>query len=503
MPYEGWPLETDPATLAIDAHTWLQSRWPDYRPSPANFDSGTIDAHARMDAEVRDIAANVPDAIFMRFGELAGITVPQAAYATVTATITAQDTRGYTMPAGTVLGIRATGDTLYTFASDDDVTILPNASTSPAFTLTATETGSGPNGLGGVSVAMTVVDRTLPWLASAQTATTVTGGQDAQGVEDFLSDLVTALRLLRASPMNADDLADFAKSDAAVARAYAIDRYQAGTDERQTIGPHDSTGGTFTLTYSGQTTAAIAWNATAAVVQAALIALSNIGPSDVQVTGGPLPATALTVRFTGALGEANVAQMTSTGTALTGGSDTVPIATTVGGVAPNANADKAATVWVIDADGLDPGEAAKARILAAIEDVRELGFAPAVRAPGYDSVSVEFEADAYPGWDPADVQARAIETVQQFLSPARRGIPLPAFGDPGAGAPWYQDPIIRLTDIVAALENVDGLWRLTGPGANGLPKIEGSAADYTLVGFGYQPVVLSTAGTITGTVSAP
>jgi hypothetical protein len=498
VPYEGWPLETDPATLALDAHAYLTSRWPDYRPSPANFDSGTIDAHARMAAEVRDIAANVPDAIFQRYGELAGITVPQATYATVTATITAKDNLGYTLEAGTVLGIRATGDVLYTFAADDDVTIAPLQTTSATFTLTATETGSGPNDLGGLGVPMVLADRVLPWLTSAQTASIVTGGQDAQGVEDFLSDLVTSLRLLRKSPMNADDLADFAKSDPAVARAYAIDRYQAGTNERQRLDSSAAVG-TFTLTFSGQTTVSLAWNATAAQVQSALEALSNIGVGDVAVSGGPAGSATMPIEFTGALGESNQPAITVTNS----GGASVAITTTVAGVAPNTNADKAATVWVIDADGLDPGTAARTRILDALEDVRELGFAFAVRPPGYDDVNVTFTAVSYPGWDAADVQARAIETVGQLLGPARHGIPLPAFGDPGVGAPWYQDPIIRLTDVVAALENVDGLWRLTGPGANGLPQINGSSADYTLTGYAYQPVVLPTAGTITGTVTAP
>ncbi|HEY1466379.1 MAG TPA: hypothetical protein VGF11_04935, partial [Acidimicrobiales bacterium] len=61
---------------------------------------------------------------------------------------------------------------------------------------------------------------------------------------------------------------------------------RTGTNAQQTVtitgGP---TGGTFTLTYAGQTTTAIPYNATAAVVQAALIALTNIGPNDVTVTG--------------------------------------------------------------------------------------------------------------------------------------------------------------------------------------------------------------------------
>lgn len=77
------------------------------------------------------------------------------------------------------------------------------------------------------------------------------------------------------------------------------------------------TGGTFTLTYSGQTTAGIAYNAAAAAVQAALIALSNLAPGDVVVTGGPGPATPYAVAFRAGLG--NVAQMTASGAGLTGG----------------------------------------------------------------------------------------------------------------------------------------------------------------------------------------
>ena len=92
------------------------------------------------------------------------------------------------------------------------------------------------------------------------------------------------------------------------------------TDEVQQLTITGSpTGGTFTLTYSSQTTAAIAYNATAADVEAALIALSNIGADDVRVYGSSLPAGTLTIHFTGALGGANVAQITSTDS-LTGGS---------------------------------------------------------------------------------------------------------------------------------------------------------------------------------------
>lgn len=105
----------------------------------------------------------------------------------------------------------------------------------------------------------------------------------------------------------------------------------AGTAEVQTVTITGTpTGGTFTLTFSGQTTAGIAYNAAAAAVQSALEALSNLAPGDVVVTGGPGPGTPWVVTFTVAQG--NVPQMTASGSGLTGGSSpAVAVTTTTGG----------------------------------------------------------------------------------------------------------------------------------------------------------------------------
>jgi hypothetical protein len=106
--------------------------------------------------------------------------------------------------------------------------------------------------------------------------------------------------------------------------------YSAVTNEVQTVtitgGP---TGGTFTLTFSGQTTAAIAYNATAAQVQTALEALSNVNPGDVTVTGnagGPY-----TVTFGGQYLGDNVTQMTATASLTGGTTPGVTVATTTAG----------------------------------------------------------------------------------------------------------------------------------------------------------------------------
>lgn len=78
------------------------------------------------------------------------------------------------------------------------------------------------------------------------------------------------------------------------------------------------TGGTFTLTYSSQTTAALPYNASAGQIQAALEALSNIGEGEVDVTGGLDVGTTFTVTWYGTL-VGTITNPTVTGS-FTGGS---------------------------------------------------------------------------------------------------------------------------------------------------------------------------------------
>lgn len=102
----------------------------------------------------------------------------------------------------------------------------------------------------------------------------------------------------------------------------------SGTDDVQTV-TVNATGGTFTLTFNAKTTAAIAFNAPIATVQADLAALSTIGAGNVQVTGTP---GAYTVTFVGALADAPQNVMTATSTGLTGGTHTATVVHTTTGV---------------------------------------------------------------------------------------------------------------------------------------------------------------------------
>lgn len=112
----------------------------------------------------------------------------------------------------------------------------------------------------------------------------------------------------------------------------------AGTNEVQTITFGGTpTGGTFLISFAGETTSAITWSATNATlvanILAALNALSNIYVGDVAVAVGTAVAGigTITVTFQGTLAKTDVALMTAT-SSLTGTSPTVGIAETTPGV---------------------------------------------------------------------------------------------------------------------------------------------------------------------------
>lgn len=109
----------------------------------------------------------------------------------------------------------------------------------------------------------------------------------------------------------------------------APDQPICGSTEVQSVAITGTpTGGDFTLTFDGQTTGAIAFDATAAAVKTALDALSNLEVADTTTAGGPLPGAAVTVSFIGQYAGENVPQMTADDSGLTGGTDPAVVVTT-------------------------------------------------------------------------------------------------------------------------------------------------------------------------------
>ncbi len=128
----------------------------------------------------------------------------------------------------------------------------------------------------------------------------------------------------------------------------------SGTNnEVQTIYANSTvTGGTFTITYSGQVTSALDYNATPAVVQAALEALSNLAPGDVTVSG--TANVMYILKFGGSLANTDVTAVTIGNGSITGGGSYL-VATASAGAAGSNGTYKA---WTSSAtDGSQVGKA--------------------------------------------------------------------------------------------------------------------------------------------------
>lgn len=136
----------------------------------------------------------------------------------------------------------------------------------------------------------------------------------------------------RIHPVELNELRKRFYTEASEPMTYAIAaEAQSGANEAQTITNAGTTVGTFTITFDGQTTGAIARGASAATIEAALKALSNIGPADVRCTGGPLGTDAVTVTFEQNLAGTNVPEMTLGGT-----TTNMTVATVVAGATGSA-----------------------------------------------------------------------------------------------------------------------------------------------------------------------
>jgi hypothetical protein len=147
------------------------------------------------------------------------------------------------------------------------------------------------------------------------------------------------------------------------------------------------------------------------------------------------------------------------------------------------------TLAVVNSAGLDPGGTARSngQAFQAAKAVSHLTINWI--AATYTTIAVVFAAKCYAQYDPADVEARAEAAVLAFLSPANWG--RPPFGDSQA---WLDRPIVRYRDVVAAIENVEGLDYTTSVTVNA------GTADVTMTGPAALPGSASTAA---GTVTSP
>jgi hypothetical protein len=169
---------TDADQIADDAVDYLRAVMPGWEPADGNLEVWILQAVARQVAELTAVAADVPAAIFRQFGtQLVGLAPQSGARATLTSFWTARDNLGYTIPAGTQVAHRITGDDLIVFEVAADTTITPGATTLSGVALQATDVGTAWNGV--PTGPLELVDA-LSWVESVDASTVSVGGLDAR-----------------------------------------------------------------------------------------------------------------------------------------------------------------------------------------------------------------------------------------------------------------------------------------------------------------------------------
>lgn len=147
------------------------------------------------------------------------------------------------------------------------------------------------------------------------------------------------------------------------------------------------------------------------------------------------------------------------------------------------------TVVPIRPDGLARSTQEMAALKAAIEPHLITGAVVHVIAPTYTPITVSYTAEKYGPFQADDVRDRGDAAVADFLNPAVFGLaPYASSFEPE----WLADEtVVAYNDLVAVLENVRGLRRVTSL------TINGGDSDVTLGGPVGLPTLASVAGVIT------
>jgi uncharacterized phage protein gp47/JayE len=222
------PIETSPDTLANNVYAFIQSVFPNWVPNDGNLDAWLIRSIAQLASENRAIASDVQDDIFRYFGSsLMGLPPIDAVSAVGNTTWTLTDSVGHTIPAGTTVAIPDSNGNLQAFQVASDI-VVPNgssATTAGQVAISAVTPGSASSGLGGVGIAIQLID-VISWVSTVVLTGATSGGIDAEDDPTYLARLVTQLQRLSRRPILPQDFSSMAlDADPTVARAVAIDGY--------------------------------------------------------------------------------------------------------------------------------------------------------------------------------------------------------------------------------------------------------------------------------------
>jgi len=231
------PIKTDPADLEAIGFDYMESAVPGWNRARGDQSSQIIAGCARIIAEGRDTASDVPTSIIRYIGRwVDGLAAINATSAQTTATVTALDNAGYAIPEGTRFLIHRTGDEGEVFLATSTVTIPVGSTTTAAGALGLVAETPGAAGSGIAITAEVEPAEALSWIATVALTAATTGGIDGETDDEYLARWVALRELAHTSPTRAADSAALLLATVSgIDRALALDGYDpvAGTSNNE------------------------------------------------------------------------------------------------------------------------------------------------------------------------------------------------------------------------------------------------------------------------------
>lgn len=464
-------IETDPAELESIAIDYLRVAMPDWDPADGDLMSWLIGAHARMVAEERDLAADVPfEQILRPLGEQVHRVLPHLPTpATAVAEVKLQDRAGYTIPAGLEVLVRTSGDDGVTMLVDHSVTVRPADDSDVATVRLRAAPGREGSAGNGLPLTATVVPlRALEFVKAIRLTSVSAGGSDGETDQEYYERLVDALALTSQVPVLAADFAGIARQHPSVGRALAVNRHLW----RREILDLKLTGSA-TLAMPGASVS-LTGTMTAAQVRTALATAGLTA----EVTGTTLSAaTPMRVEISG---RAQYGPWTVT----TSASSTATFALVQVGGERNP-VDHAVAVAVVNERGDMLAPTDRAAVAQQLEERRELNWQISVIDPAYTWIDVEARVVAWPAYDDAAVEESAEAALKEYLSPATWGR-----GErriEGSAVEWNDEPVVRYLEVAQALNEVPGVRHITTLGIRRRGDASYGMRDIELLGLAPLP----------------
>jgi hypothetical protein len=226
MPYVPFPIETDPDAFLQRSFEYLQNTVEGWSPNEGNLDVLLLAAISRIAGSLRDLIADVPDTIFMRFGtDLLNLPPKDAAPAAGEVRFTVKDAVGYTIPAGTTYGVRDDSGVSHAFETGVDL-VIPNGEIMGVTTGIAVVPGVDANGL---FFHYTFMIDSVLGVSMVELASSTSGGADVETNDEYMMRLSHRLSLMTPTPILADDYALLALDVPGVGRSMGIDLLNPAT----------------------------------------------------------------------------------------------------------------------------------------------------------------------------------------------------------------------------------------------------------------------------------